>query len=175
MSDSTEALIPKLRTVHPAFPAEHMRIIGEICVYWTAMEQCALQAVCEAANIGEYEGIYLGQNIPAGTRFDMLQTVANTLKEKDHLREKGKSLAKLIEDVRQAYLLRNKYAHAQIRSNGPDRDPEIHFSQVAKRMNIENRLLPLAELKADADAIFDACEALMRFLQAHGFCKQAWS
>jgi hypothetical protein len=168
-------LVPKIRAVHPAFPADHMRIIGEICVYWTAMEKCALQAVCETAKIDEYAGLYLGTNIPAGTLFDMLQTVARTLKEEDRLKDKGKTFLKLIEAVRQAYLLRNKYAHAHLRTNGPDKDPEIHFSQVARQMHIENRLLPLSELKADADAIFDACEALMHFLQRHGMCTKAWS
>lgn len=168
-------LTPKIRTVHPAFPAEHMRIIGEICVYWTAMEQCALQAVCESAKIGEYEGLYLGTNIPSGTIFAMLETIGKTLKEEAHLRDKGKEFLKLIEAVRQAYLIRNKYAHAHIRTNGPDKDPEIHFAQVAKQMHIENRLLPLREMVSEANSMFDACEALIHFLQRNGLCTKPWS
>lgn len=171
----SEDLVPKWRAAFPAFPAEHMRVIGEICVYWASVEKCALQAVCEAAKIGEHEGVFLGTNIPAGTVFGMLETVGKTLKEEDHLRDKGKDLLKHVEAVRQAYLLRNKYAHAHLRTRGPDQDPDIHFSQVAKQLHIENRPLPLAEVTADADAIFDAGQGMIEFLQRHGFCTKAWS
>jgi hypothetical protein len=172
MSDD---LAPKWRTAHLAFPAEHMRIIGEICVYWTAVEKCALQAVCESANIDEYAGQYLGTNIPSGTVFAILETIGKTLKTADHLKDTGKEFLTIIEAVRQAYAKRNKYAHAYIKTRGPDTDPEIHFAQIAKQMHIENRLLPLAELKADADAIFDAGDALIRFLQQRNLCTKAWS
>jgi hypothetical protein len=151
-----------------------MRIIGEICVYWASMEACTLQAVCECTDIGEYEGMYLGANIPVGIRFDMLHAVANSLKEQPKTKDKGTELIRLLQPVRDAYLLRNKYAHAHIRTNGPDKDPEIHFSRVTKRLHIEKRPLLLEEMKKDADAIFEACEALIHFLQSHGLCMRPW-
>lgn len=170
-----EDMVPKFRRAYPEYPSEHMRLIGEICVYWAAMEVWTLQILCESVKIGEYEGIYLGTNIPAGIRFDMLHALANTLKEEDANKEKGVELIRLLHPVREAYLLRNKYAHAHIRTNGPYQDPVIHFSRVTKRMHLENRPLPLEEIKKDADAIFDACEALMKFLKDHGFAKKPWS
>lgn len=170
-----EDLAPKFRVAYPEFPSEHMRLIGEICVYWAAMEAWTLQVVCESVKIGEYEGLYLGTNIPVGIRFDMLHALANMLKDDDIHKNSGAELIRLLQPVRDAYLLRNKYAHAHIRSIGPDKDPEIHFSRVTKRMHIENRPLPLEEIMRDADAMFDACEALMAFLQSRGFGTKAWS
>jgi hypothetical protein len=53
-------LVPKLRERYPAMPAEHMRMIGEICAYWTAVETCVLQAICEITKIDERSMLYLG-------------------------------------------------------------------------------------------------------------------
>ena len=168
-------LVPRIRKEQAAFPAEHMRVIGEICVMWAAMEDAALQAICESASISQYEGLYLGSSIPAGVRFDMLHAIANTLKEVPNGGKKiGEEMIRLLQKVRDAYALRNKYAHARIRTNGPDKDPELHVSRVTKRLDIDRRPLPLSELKADADAIFEACDAFMSFLQQRGICRTAW-
>jgi hypothetical protein len=165
---------PKFRA-QAQFPAEHMRLIGEICVYWTSMELCILQAICEPVNIKERDGQYLGSNIPTGIRFDMLQAMGTTLKETPKTEEKGKQLLKLLQVVRNAYVLRNKYAHAHIRTHGPDKTPDIHFARTTRHLHFENRPLPLSEIVNDADEIYDACVPLINFLQDHGFCTKAWS
>ena len=101
-------LVPKLRERYPAMPAEHMRMIGEICAYWTAVETCVLQAICEITKIDERSMLYLGSNVPAGTRFDMLHAIGNVLKETPTTRDNGTELIRLLQPVRDAYLLRNK-------------------------------------------------------------------
>jgi hypothetical protein len=169
-----EDLTPKLRKVYPAMPAEHMRIIGEICVYWTSLEAGVLQAICETAQLDKRAGFYLGTNVPVGTRFDMLTAIASVLKENPRNKQQGIVLLKVLKPVRSAYLLRNKYAHGHLRTRGPDKDPEMNVRRSTKRLELQAKPLTLAELKADADTIFEAGEALLTFLQSHGFCKQAW-
>ena len=104
----------------------------------------------------------------------MLSAVAHTLRENKLTEETGKKFARLIEAVRSAYLLRNKYAHACLKSRGPDQDPEIFWERTTKRIEIKYSYLSLTKIKDDADQIFEAEEALRTFLLESGFCKQTW-
>jgi len=147
--------VPAIRKLD-AFPAEHMRMIGEIVVYWTALEALILQAVCESAKLGQYEGIFLGTNIPSGTRIDMLSAVAHALRENKPTEETGKKFARLIEAVRSAYLLRNKYAHARLKR--ADRIKIRKSSRREQPCEFKYSYLSLTKIKADADQIFEAGE-----------------
>src|SRR5690348_13350587 len=101
-----EDIMVTFRDVHP-FPAEHMRLIGEICILWTYVEQTVLQAVCETALIPKETAQYLGLNVPFGTRVDMLVAVADLLKGINGGKDVAKELNQNLEAVRSAYLLRN--------------------------------------------------------------------
>lgn len=160
------------------FPVEHMRLIGEICIQWRYIELAILQAVCECNNIDNRVGNYLGRSISFPDLVGMLESVAGVLKEEGEkvavLKERSKLLFGHLQALRSAYLIRNKYAHAEMTTQGPDADPYIHFAKVTQKLNISDYPLTLEEMKADSDKIHDAGDAFLTFMQACGFCKTAW-
>lgn len=168
--------VPLIRSINE-FPPEHMRVIGEICVFWTVVEAIILQATAEILRFDRIPAVYFGVNVPAGTRIEMLQTICVHFKADDAASSKefGTQMLKHIEKIRKAYLLRNKYAHARLRSAGPSKDPIIQIETTTKRVETYSKVLPLSEIIKDADEMYESGLNFLRCLQANGFCKDgAW-
>jgi hypothetical protein len=174
--ESIESGVPKMRGI-VEFPSEHMRAIGEICAFWTATEAIILQAICEILDLDRTASIYFGVNVPSGTRIEMLQAVAADFKAHGPgtAGDFGKQLLKHLEELRAVYLLRNKYAHARLRSGGPSADPTMQLISTTKRVDFSQRPLRLSEIIRDADRMHAAGTSFLSLLQENGFCKGgAW-
>ncbi len=156
----------KFREAMP-FPTEHMRLIGEICTQWTIVELVVLQAVCELSKISQSHARYLGGSIPFGTRVDMLTAYGVALRETkaEGTIKIAKEIHVLGNDLRSAYILRCKYAHAELSIREDDGPPMRSIYTVTKKIEIRDHILSISEMEADFDIIHDVYLKFIRFMQ----------
>ena len=158
----------KFQQRHP-IPPRFLELAGEITAQWTFVEYVLLQSICEITEIDTNKGFLVGWNLGFWSRIHTLQAYANAAKSHDE--QEGKRILKAIQDIIDAYAIRNKYAHAYWLLDQQTGTPRLVDLRIKGRLAIEDSEITVDQMEADSDAIWDAADAFITLMQEYDLLK----
>ena len=148
---------------------EHMRLIGIIAAHWEAIDITLQQALAEVMELEFDRVALLIRHIGFGDKIDLLRIHARrSFQEEGHM-ELWKEFNAVIQDIRNANDLRNKYIH----SGWPQEDSgdlplRASLDTRGGKLTVVYDSTPITELENAADQIYKAGLTFLGFFQKLG-------
>lgn len=145
---------------------EHMRLIGIIAAHWEAVDVTMQRAICEIMELPFGRTALLAAGISFGDKINILLIYGRHAFENDNHMPVWKEYAKLIERLREANNLRNRYVHS---GWSPGKTSELPIRSVVDirrgKLTVVQEETTVEELEDVAQKIYEAGDAFIEFLQ----------